>query len=630
MSEHTAETSVSGTLQPPADGFSAQWDHACLAATMLAVAPTQLGGIHVYAGAGPVRDFWLEATLDLFEPGAPVRRMPPSIDDDRLIGGIDLPATLAGGRPVMQQGLLADCDGGVLLVPMAERLARASAAAIASVIDQGAVHLERHGVSRRLGGRFATILFDESGPEAQTPPLILRDRLAMAITLDGLSVHTLLPFEVDREDIHRLRDHFPSIAVDKESLAAISSGLMAAGIGSLRTLHQASVMARIHAALARRESVEAVDALAALSLVLGFSLSFQAPAEESVEEPLSNQSEEEAQTRAPPREQDQSVSDNKPGPDEERASPPANLDDLPLDEVLVEAVAGLNLTGVMDGLNNGGSSLQTKGDIGVAGAAIKSRQRGRVVGVRAGDPRRDGRLDVLATIRTAAPWQRLRQAPEAKGVPERLAIRREDFQVKTYEANAQTVVIFVVDASGSAAFHRMAEAKGAVEQLLADCYARRDQVAMIAFRHQGADLLLPPTRSLVRARRALAQLPGGGGTPLAAGLHSALMLALAERAKGATPYLVVLSDGRGNIALDGTPGRDAAREDAEKCARRIKMARVPTLFFDIAPRSGSDTAAALARTMGAVLQRLPRAAQAAGPSVITQSVRTLTAEGGRE
>ncbi|MEL7019053.1 MAG: magnesium chelatase ATPase subunit D, partial [Pseudomonadota bacterium] len=205
MSEAATPLSSAGAVRPPTDHLTAQWNHACLAATMLAIAPWQLAGIHVRAGAGPVRDFWQEATLDLFDPVASVRRMPPTIDDDRLIGGLDLTATLARGRPVMQNGLLADCDGGVLLVPMAERLARANAAAIASVIDQGRVHLERGGVSRQIETRFATILFDESGPEMETPPQILRDRLAMQISLDGLSVHDLMPFTVDREDIAGLR-----------------------------------------------------------------------------------------------------------------------------------------------------------------------------------------------------------------------------------------------------------------------------------------------------------------------------------------------------------------------------------------------------------------------------------------
>lgn len=632
MSEAATPLSSAGAVRPPTDHLTAQWNHACLAATMLAIAPWQLAGIHVRAGAGPVRDFWLEATLDLFDPVASVRRMPPTIDDDRLIGGLDLTATLARGRPVMQNGLLADCDGGVLLVPMAERLARANAAAIASVIDQGRVHLERGGVSRQIETRFATILFDESGPEMETPPQILRDRLAMQISLDGLSVHDIMPFTVNREDIAGLRAGLTAISLEEETLCALSAGLLAAGIGSLRTLHQASLMARCHAGLHGRKVVAPPDALAALSLAIGIPLTISAPAtdeEGPVEAPTEDAQtaptsgeEQPPQASSPDSLEDTSQTDNQP-PD-----PLSDTDEAALEDMLVAAVTGLNMAGTFEALQETKTHSPATGDRGVAGLAVKSRQRGRVVGVRPGDPRRDGRLDVLATIRAAAPWQRLRQQAEENDHPHHIAIRRGDFHVKTYETNSQTVVIFVVDASGSAAFHRMAEAKGAVEHLLADCYARRDQVAMIAFRHQGADLLLPPTRSLVRAQRALAHLPGGGGTPLAAGLHSALVLALAERAKGSSPYLVVLSDGRGNIALDGTPGREMAHGDAERCARRIKAAQVPTLFFDISARGGAQAASSLAASMGAVLKPLPRAGAGTGQSVISQSVRTLTEERG--
>jgi magnesium chelatase subunit D len=127
-----------------------------------------------------------------------------------------------------------------------------------------------------------------------------------------------------------------------------------------------------------------------------------------------------------------------------------------------------------------------------------------------GDPRSGARLDLMATLRTAAPWQRLR-GPAPGGA--RLRVQADDFRVVRFRQRAQSVTVFVVDASGSAALYRLAEAKGAVELLLADCYVRRDEVAMIAFRGDMAELLLPPTRSLVRAKRSLSALPGGGGTP---------------------------------------------------------------------------------------------------------------------
>jgi magnesium chelatase subunit D len=150
----------------------------------------------------------------------------------------------------------------------------------------------------------------------------------------------------------------------------------------------------------------------------------------------------------------------------------------------------------------------------------------------------------------------------------------------------------------------LAEAKGAVELLLADCYVRRDQVAVVAFRGRAAEILLPPTRSLVRAKRNLAGLPGGGGTPLAAGLDCALLVANQAQRRGETPVLVVLSDGRANVARNGAGGRDHAHAEALQSARRIRLSRVTSLFVDTSPRPAA-LAADLAAAMGARYVPLP-------------------------
>ena len=164
--------------------------------------------------------------------------------------------------------------------------------------------------------------------------------------------------------------------------------------------------------------------------------------------------------------------------------------------------------------------------------------------------------------------------------------------------------MFVVDGSGSAASHRLAEAKGAVELLLAECYVRRDQVALLAFRGSGADLLLPPTRSLVRAKRSLAVLPGGGSTPLAAGIDAALTLADAVRRRGDTPIVILLADGRANTARDGSPERARAEEDALAAARGLRAASLTALLVDTSPRP-DPAALRLASKMGARYLALP-------------------------
>jgi putative magnesium chelatase accessory protein len=171
-----------------------------------------------------------------------------------------------------------------------------------------------------------------------------------------------------------------------------------------------------------------------------------------------------------------------------------------------------------------------------------------------GEPRAGLRLNVVETLRAAAPWQRLRREEIARfgGESTRIEIRQDDFRITRFKHRSETTTIFVVDASGSSALHRLAEAKGAVELLLADCYVRRDRVALVAFRGQFAEVLLPPTRSLVRAKRSLASLPGGGGTPLASGIDLGMMLADSVKRRGGTPILILMTDGRANVARDGT------------------------------------------------------------------------------
>ncbi|MEM9782863.1 MAG: VWA domain-containing protein, partial [Pseudomonadota bacterium] len=234
--------------------------------------------------------------------------------------------------------------------------------------------------------------------------------------------------------------------------------------------------------------------------------------------------------------------------------------------------------------------------------------------------RGDKRLALVETMTAAAPWQRLRGRDLAgKG---RLQIRRDDLRIQRQKAPVETLTVFVVDASGSAALARLAEAKGAVELMLGEAYRRRDQVALIAFRGAGAQLLLPPTRALARARRCLAGLPGGGATPLAAGLDAATVLARRAMADGLQVQVVVLTDGRGNIARDGAPGRPAAMADAAAAARALALTGAAVLILDTGARPAAQAAeiatAAMGRYLalpGADARRLATAARAGAAPV---------------
>ncbi len=278
--------------------------------------------------------------------------------------------------------------------------------------------------------------------------------------------------------------------------------------------------------------------------------------------------------------------------------------------------------GLLERLRNEKSSPSRVASQGRAGVLRQSLLRGRPAGVRRGEPRAGVRLNVIETLRAAAPWQPLRRGMLEGRSARRIEIRSEDFHVTRYKQRTQTTTIFVVDASGSSALNRLAEAKGAVELLLADCYVRRDQVAVIAFRGRDAELLLPPTRSLVRAKRSLAGLPGGGGTPLAAGIDAGLALAEHLRRSGQTPALVLLTDGRANVARDGGGHRERADADARSAARRVRAASISSLFIDTSPRAQAQ-AQQLAVDMNARYVALPYADAAD----LSRVVRNVTAAG---
>ena len=220
-----------------------------------------------------------------------------------------------------------------------------------------------------------------------------------------------------------------------------------------------------------------------------------------------------------------------------------------------------------------------------------------------GRPQDGNRLDLVTTLRRAVPWQQVRQKSGAAKV----AIRPSDLSVKQFETRSDQLLIFLVDASGSAAATRLAEAKGAVETILSTAYARRDFVSLISFRDRHADMLLPPTRSIVQARNRLSALPGGGGTPLALGLKAAAELAQSAKGRGMTPTIILLTDGGANIALDGSPGRPQARSDAEQFAGLIRANGIRAMTIDIS-RRGDSHLQELAAKLGGTYLQLPNAA----------------------
>lgn len=564
------------------------WEDAALAAALLALDPVGLGGIVLRAGPGPARDRWIVLLRALLPRGAPVRRIPPHIEDDRLLGGLDLAASLSAGRPIAQRGILAECDGGVAMLSMAERIDAGVAARIGQVLDSGKVAIERDGLTLDLDARIALVALDEGCTPDETAPASLVERLAFHVDLtvaDGRE-----PFEADWDAaaMTRARDLLAQSDFVAEAISeAICAAAQSLGVSSARAPLFTLRAARVHAALHGRRAIGAEDVAAAARLILApRALAFPADV---------------AEDAAP----DDDPSDAAPD-DRARDNPSNETTDEPSQsasesDMVVAAIKAALPDDLLARVVTDNQARRASARVRGSGSAAKSANRGRPLGSRSGVLRAGGRLNLVDTLRAAAPWQALRRdgAPTA-----RIQVRREDFRIRRFVSRLDSTTIFVVDASGSTAFQRLAEAKGAVELLLAKAYVSRSQVALIAFRGAGAEVLLPPTRSLARAKKRLAELPGGGGTPLAAGVDAALSLARAELAKNHTPLLVFLTDGRANVGHDPAAGRAGAEADAIATAARVAEARVSAVYVDTSPRTRPD-GDRFARAMGAIYAPLP-------------------------
>jgi magnesium chelatase subunit D len=196
----------------------------------------------------------------------------------------------------------------------------------------------------------------------------------------------------------------------------------------------------------------------------------------------------------------------------------------------------------------------------------------------------------------------------------RVRVEAETLRFKRFKSRAGTLFVFLVDTSGSMAANRIAQAKGALAQLLRRSYVNRDRVALVVFREGGAELLLAPSPSASRARALLDALPVGGATPLASGLLRALEVARRASAEGSRRVrLVVFTDGRANVPLAGKTD-DEAPARRERIRREIQLlgasllkAGVASLVVDTQSRfTADDGGRFLADALGGGHVLLPR------------------------
>lgn len=573
------------------------WDDALWAAAALSVDPCGLRGVWLRAPHGPVRDEWL-AQLTRLHPA--LRRVPGHADSERLLGGLDLGATLHAGRAIYQPGVLTQPNPTLLLLPMAERLPDDTAAILGQVLDQGQVQASRQQTAQDTF--IGLVALDESLEDE--PPMAggLQERLGIWLDLrhmeraGGEDDNTRWMLDMlPSMDLPALRAHALHLDMEDSVLKAVCQTASMLGVDSLRACLATVKLAKLLAALRGSDQVQEEDLGRAARLVLTpRATRAPVPPDQQAAPP-----EPEAQNDSPP----EPPEPPEQSPTEPPADPPA-FDPQDMAELMLEAALATLPADVLAHLAHTQAATTPGRGQGRSGNRKPSFLRGTPLPPRPGNPRQGARLHVLATLHAAVPRQKLRRQPSHSRA--KLAIRTEDFHVHRYAEHSPTCLIFAIDASGSAALHRLAEAKGAVELLLTQSYARRDQVCVIGFRGTQAEVLLPPTKSLVRAKRSLSGLPGGGGTPLARAIEQSLQVALAEKRLGHSPSLVMLSDGRPNVSLQGHGGRAQALEDALTLARAWRSHQLPAIWLDTSARP-EPQAQQLAQAMGAHYVPLPMA-----------------------
>ncbi len=556
-------------------------------ALLLNAVNPRVGGVLISGEKGTAKSTLVRGLADVLD-GIGVVDLPLNVTEDRLVGSIDIEAAIARGKKTLEPGILQQADGNILYVDEVNLLSEHIANCLLEAAASGVNVVEREGISCRHAARF--VLVGTMNPEEGLLRPQLVDRFGLYTEVHGEAdpkqraeiIRRRLAYERDpaayieqwREAsralaarIKEAQERLPRVEATEANLslaAAIASEGGCAG-------HRAEIIiieaARAIAALGGRTEILAEDIQKAAGYALPHRLREPAPVyEESNGTPpqAKNDAAPAEGGGAPPHGAENEAYDlpapaaaDMPAagePERERREDPAGAYDL--------EIAELRLNGFVRPRGTG-KRTRVKADF----------RQGRYVKYRLPA----GRLKELAldaTLRAAAPFQNVRKEPGLAVV-----IRPPDIREKVKEKHTGCVVLFVVDASGSmGARRRMAAVKGAVLSLLGDVYRKRDRVGVIAFRQNGAATLLGVTRSVDLAHRCLRELPTGGRTPLAAGLEKAweLLKTTGIKEPDMLPYLVLVSDGKANAAVNG--GNPLA--EALRMAGRIKQAGINCMVLD--------------------------------------------------
>ena len=537
--------------------------------------------------------------LEVIRRRTRVVNLPLGATEDRVVGSLNVEKAIREGIRALEPGILADANRGILYIDEVNLLDDHVADVLLDSAAMGVNVVEREGVSVSHPSKF--ILVGTMNPEEGELRPQLLDRFGLQVGVESIDdvdkrveiikvaeglerdPHSFIErFETDqrelREKIEKAKPILKDVEIDEELLRTTADTCIKLGVRSHRAEITIVRTAKTIAAFDGRKDVTIEDIKEAMELALPHrmrSRPFEPPSmdEDELEMTIS-QSQEEQEQKDQKREED----NGKEQRDSERESDGKREKTKEEEKIPKEFVFNVGNLIDSDRINTrkkdkryrNRSSGRSASSIGNGGKYVKSKFPN-------GKPK-DIALD--ATIRAAAPYQQERSGESDNAI----IIKSQDMREKVRVKEVSTLCAFVVDSSGSmGAKSRMESAKGAIFSLLLDSYQKRDKVALVSFRGEKADILLPPSSSVERAANCLRELPTGGKTPLSAGLYKGLELLEAERRKDAEmiPMLVLISDGRGNVSMNGA----SIKEEITSISERIQADGICAVIIDT-ERSG--------------------------------------------